>query len=267
VGQPCIQAKKSVLTLNGIRIDVVSALATPFDKGVHEWGMELVIQLFELCRGLHRWENESRTYPLEILARALIVDLLPFHDSKLCMPAFYYFLLGLLAQIYARIVRRSESPDNAQIQSECLSRFMTFLENWRQILDGPNISIPGYEHISELGDAFVTAGYESDFQDDATCEALFPMEGRDYRSTLTFVRTGRCLFRTKRGCLGFSWNSAQIGDEVWLLESAMIPFILRREPDAKSHNIVGEAYIQGIMHGEVFDLFSISRQFESIRIK
>jgi len=40
------------------------------------------------------------------------------------------------------------------------------------------------------------------------------------------------------------------GDEVWLLEGGMTPFILRRRPGSECYRMIGEAYVHGIMHGE-----------------
>jgi hypothetical protein len=37
------------------------------------------------------------------------------------------------------------------------------------------------------------------------------------------------LFRTSQGFLGQCPRSLQVGDEVWMLENASVPFILRKE--------------------------------------
>ena len=61
----------------------------------------------------------------------------------------------------------------------------------------------------------------------------------------------RKFFRTSDGRFGVGPRGLTVSDEVWLLEGGKTPFILRREPDGHSHRIIGEAYIHGVMHGEL----------------
>ncbi|OCL01994.1 hypothetical protein AOQ84DRAFT_305531 [Glonium stellatum] len=59
----------------------------------------------------------------------------------------------------------------------------------------------------------------------------------------------RRLFKTKNKYLGTGARSTQVGDELWVLAGAPVPFILRRLPRG-THQVVGEAYVHSIMHGE-----------------
>lgn len=71
----------------------------------------------------------------------------------------------------------------------------------------------------------------------------------------------RSLFRTRNGYLGIGAQSLRPLDEVWILAGASVPFILRKCED-ESYELVGEAYLHGVMHGEALewglDLRSIS---------
>jgi hypothetical protein len=64
---------------------------------------------------------------------------------------------------------------------------------------------------------------------------------------------GRSLFCTRSGRLGLGPKSvgkeSNCKDEVWILQSAKVPLILRREKDGR-YRVVGEAYVHGIMYGE-----------------
>lgn len=59
----------------------------------------------------------------------------------------------------------------------------------------------------------------------------------------------RRLFATTSGYLGFGSPSLQETDEVWLLEGAKVPFILRKDGQ-DSYSLVNECYVHGVMFGE-----------------
>ena len=59
----------------------------------------------------------------------------------------------------------------------------------------------------------------------------------------------RRLFRTARYYLGMGPLSLQEGDSIWALSGAKVPLILRRL-DPGHYQVVGEAYVYGVMHGE-----------------
>jgi len=64
------------------------------------------------------------------------------------------------------------------------------------------------------------------------------------------VRTGRRMFRTQKNYLGMGPRSAQAGDQVWILPGANVPFILRPLAVETNYQLIGEAYVHGIMKGE-----------------
>lgn len=72
---------------------------------------------------------------------------------------------------------------------------------------------------------------------------------RDIESSFWAAYSGRRLFRTKTGFFGISNQALQMGDSVWILAGAEIPFVLRHK-DGNEWMVVGEAYIHGIMEGE-----------------
>jgi hypothetical protein len=64
---------------------------------------------------------------------------------------------------------------------------------------------------------------------------------------------GRVLFCTRGGRLGLGPQSSgkdpKCKDEVWILQGAKVPFILRHGGDYR-YRVVGEAYVHGVMYGE-----------------
>ncbi|VUC34132.1 unnamed protein product [Clonostachys rosea] len=77
----------------------------------------------------------------------------------------------------------------------------------------------------------------------------------------TFM-AGRKVFRTHRGLLGISAEGTKVGDEVWDIVGGQVPFVLRpkktkiRETPGvervASLQVVGEAYVHGVMKGELW---------------
>jgi hypothetical protein len=72
------------------------------------------------------------------------------------------------------------------------------------------------------------------------------------------------FFITSKGYLGLGPPTIQKGDEVWVLFGGQMPFVLRQKKvEAASreivrdteHELVGDAYVHGIMDGEVETLF------------
>ena len=60
----------------------------------------------------------------------------------------------------------------------------------------------------------------------------------------------RKLFKTQGGMLGLGSVSMQEGDEVWVLEGTAMPYVLRKEGEAKRRTLIAAAYVHGIMNGE-----------------
>lgn len=51
--------------------------------------------------------------------------------------------------------------------------------------------------------------------------------------------------------MGIGPKSLDVGDEVWIIPSCEMPWILRRKADQNELLAMGDAFVYGIMHGEV----------------
>jgi len=74
---------------------------------------------------------------------------------------------------------------------------------------------------------------------------------------LAYPGTSRRVFRTARGYLGIGRTGLQVGDEIWLLYGASVPFIVRRSETFKGEQprqLVCDAYVHGIMQGEGMEM-------------
>jgi hypothetical protein len=68
-----------------------------------------------------------------------------------------------------------------------------------------------------------------------------------FSDLLTHAKNRR-LARSKNGYLCLVPDTARIGDSISLCKGGTVPLILRR--DSESWNLIGEAYVHGIMKGE-----------------
>jgi hypothetical protein len=75
----------------------------------------------------------------------------------------------------------------------------------------------------------------------------------------------RRLFTTPQKWLGLGPESLEQNDEVWLLKNANVPFILRPDGDSQ-YTLVGEAYVHGIMQGQLIDAPGGTEGFREIQI-
>jgi hypothetical protein len=78
-----------------------------------------------------------------------------------------------------------------------------------------------------------------------------------YRHAMAKCINGRRMVRTRRGYIGLGPLFARKGDCIAVLDGGRVPLVLRQ--DGRCCRIVGDAYIHGIMHGEVVKEQSVSR--------
>jgi hypothetical protein len=83
-------------------------------------------------------------------------------------------------------------------------------------------------------------------------------------SSLAANMAERRLFTMSTQRLGKGPTSIQKGDEVWILRGAKVPYILRPVRDGK-YELVGEAYVHGIMQGETVSNNAID-EFKAITL-
>jgi hypothetical protein len=81
----------------------------------------------------------------------------------------------------------------------------------------------------------------------------------NYGSAINRQSQFRRLARTRNGYLGLVPTSCEVGDAVWLLQGANVPYVLRNAGQPTSDGetgrvwkVMGDAYIHGAMQGEVW---------------
>ena len=76
----------------------------------------------------------------------------------------------------------------------------------------------------------------------------------------------RRLFRSVKGFLGLCPASSDVGDSVWILPNARVPFTLRPRISTGHYELLGEAYLHGCMIGEIGQKYSCE-SIQQIKIK
>jgi len=75
--------------------------------------------------------------------------------------------------------------------------------------------------------------------------------GNKFKESLSVSVPFRRLFRTEKGYLGLGPQSAEVGDAVWRLRKAKVPFVLRQSDGSnRKKTLIGESYLHGFMEGE-----------------
>jgi hypothetical protein len=64
----------------------------------------------------------------------------------------------------------------------------------------------------------------------------------------------RRVVRTERGFLGLASHATRVGDEVVICKGSSVPLIMRRYREEDEFQLIGDAYVHGIMKGEAFDI-------------
>jgi hypothetical protein len=63
----------------------------------------------------------------------------------------------------------------------------------------------------------------------------------------------RKLIKTSRGYIGVASSSVKVGSSVVMCKGSKVPLVFQHHEDGKSWQLVGDAYVHGIMQGEAFD--------------
>lgn len=106
----------------------------------------------------------------------------------------------------------------------------------------------GAESLDELANASLNLSNDKSVRSQA--EWSRPMA--DFRREVDLTLGTRRLFRTEGGLLGIGPLEINMGDEVWILAGAKTPLVLRDGSPGRK-KLLGEAYVHGLMHGEVLD--------------
>jgi hypothetical protein len=79
--------------------------------------------------------------------------------------------------------------------------------------------------------------------------------------------SGRYLFRTRRGLLGWGYDTVLKGDQVWVLADGSVPFVLRPAEKEGEYRFYGDSFILDHLHGEIMsDRYNLQDKVQQIKI-
>jgi hypothetical protein len=82
---------------------------------------------------------------------------------------------------------------------------------------------------------------------------------QEFKEALGFGMVLKRLFQMESHLLGRGPKSVDVGDQIWILAGANVPFVLRPMANGR-FQVIGEAYVHGIMHGEVLNRGNVEFQ-------
>jgi hypothetical protein len=153
---------------------------------------------------------------------------------------------GVVAATYVRICRQAAMNANSDVDAAVIAR--TLYAGISQFAFAPSDRLEGIERVAlRLCD-----GKAQDLVDDV-----------DFELARYFYVSVRAACTKRRFCTGVNGKpilgpeNTKIGDHVVLLFGSPVPLILRpvdpEQPQLFQYTLLGECYVDGIMHGEVLE--------------
>ncbi|KAI1398638.1 HET-domain-containing protein [Hypoxylon fuscum] len=226
------------LETQGYLLDTVEQVVH-FDSGL--------ISILEICLNLPpRYTNGES--PVEALWRTIIGG-----RTDTAFPAppetANDFALFVKAGLIGRAVEALEASDK-----DALMRLVTVLSDIEAHCPHPSIpTVDEFKGIvsSVMGDLSGCVTMLKELHAACSYRTLMSPTHRGQK--------GKALFRSKKGYLGLSPHSTQIGDEVWLLKGATLFHIFRKiDGSSVDKVLLGEGYVHGLMEGEALRLDGMS---------
>ncbi|KAK3642178.1 hypothetical protein LTR22_016194 [Elasticomyces elasticus] len=236
-----IEIDTRTLKLEGLFLEEISAIHPSLFSG------STAKSLIEICLTLptmYRTNGQDRT---EALWRTIIADRLSGTSPAPDIAASYFkgwlqYLIagGIFGYNFKSSLERKEdwsewscfdevhesSPAASQVVPN-VAELSSYVERFRELLVAGESSLPEIRQLQAAQDVFGNA---------------LAMAG------------DRAYFTTASGLLGLAPPSSREGDQVWFFSGAKLPFVLRPEADGTHYTLVGEAYVNGYMRGEILDV-------------
>jgi len=249
------------LTIQGVFVDTLTVTdASGYDVGVNKTA--IIPRWLEMAMGTEH-QHPAGVTQLQAFFRTIVADSTTFRDGQPSSNSdndqrtFFDLAAGMLWNLYP-------SPQPQEERLEILRRKHDITPVEEQLLAGVNdyvralslwsLDFPRPASRTTLLYQFTGAPGSNtwiDWEDDADI-----FRGRrcsnDFMSKTVHLCTNRSFFVTQRGFLGLGPKLCRPGDMVFVSPGCHIPLILRGDP-AGHFILVGDAFVYGIMMGEVVD--------------
>ena len=196
--------------------------------------------IFEACLKMDPTYVITGQDRFEVLWRTLLLDYdslgqpIKYPESEIISPLFQAYLT-LVCSVPLAILDNDEKPE-----------YLDSLTRWEKILNSSSIDFP---LVSRIIAGLDKIGLNSNRGDMTKLLELPCYENATRFTSRVRYKYHRRLFITTQKWFGLGPENLRPNDEVWLLKHAKVPFILR--PYGGQYQLVGEAYVHGIMFGEL----------------
>lgn len=241
---------RHLLPIKGYKLDTISESASTHAEIMgNDFGFDSVLQLLANYpnREYPHVDVNTKSY-FEAFWRTLIKDTFrKLPANKDARSVLQYFISVRVSEL--RIAYNSaledKSPDLAQLQKTYSST--------KQLIDALSQNplnkslIPTWQTMEQL-DQIANNGDEEDPE-----KVEFDRHYGDFYEAFRVLYAGRRMFRTAGGYWGIAAQTLDPGkgDEVWIVTGSRIPMVLRRLEGSGNRRLIGEAYVHGVMNGEV----------------
>jgi hypothetical protein len=224
---PCSQfafTRGRTLTLIGARVSVVDRIGPTLqrhrlERTQLEWFLQLLIS-----RQLSSSSSPYRAND-EALCLTLVANALPGYLSETDYARAFRAWWATHLALRSRHMEREGAADSKAVSVEILVDQLQQSASW----------LPTTSDIIAM---------KRQLDSGASCPAS-PVD-----TSIMWLWYPRVFICTDDGRLGLANPGAKVGDEVWILKGGRTPFLLRRRRDG-NYQLVGEAFVHGIMFGEI----------------
>ncbi|KAF4782830.1 hypothetical protein HER10_EVM0003401 [Colletotrichum scovillei] len=211
-----------------------------------------------------RGQNRERAYTasgsLSQSLSAAFSDENRFIASSLSLKAVKVGTIAKRGEHFVRLKELNGEADGLQ-----RSLFLRWLDDMESTLAGTNAVYKTDEALREalwrtpIADREFAFNWETErasgemFMSYQALRQGMHYEGMKYMNVALAKLIGRCPFVTDGGYVGLAPMAAKVGDDVWIIIGADAPFITSTRSFTRTRysRIVGEAYVHGIMDGEL----------------
>jgi len=161
------------------------------------------------------------------------------------------------------LVRKVQGQQQPEIECD------PFIEPWIRLVEAEpadsdwmdmDKTITTAERVGKIAEKTELKG-QALLQESAEHEGLLA-----WRRELDHAVGKRRLFRTDTGLLGLGPIDMEVGDGVWILAGGGTPFVLRGASRDATYQLLGEAYVHGIMHGEAVEGLTVDHLEEILLV-
>ncbi|KAE9365630.1 HET-domain-containing protein [Stipitochalara longipes BDJ] len=240
VSIPC-QVDGTILRVTGKKIDGIAEISQRMTHmfSIHRMRTNStgITKLLDACLKMDPIHSITGQDRLEVLWRTLIQNIDFAYEGKCEYPADntkFSQLFGAYITLYtSAVLKELEGKE----RDEYVKLLKFWEESFRSSAGFPLVStIVGFATSTSVADGWVS-------------HPLFD-KCNTFCIRASPCANGRRLFITSQKWLGLGPEFLEPNDELWLLKHAAVPFILRPYGESQ-YQLVGEAYVHGIMHGEL----------------